>query len=60
MKESLKIKQMKWFGHFVRMAEDRKSWQIIETPTEGRYARGRLRNIYKDSTDETSANVRRE
>ena len=50
--EILQKRQLKWFGHVVRMDVRRKSKQIMEARTEGRRGRGRPRKAYMDKTED--------
>ena len=50
--EILQKRQLKWFGHVVRMDERRKPKQIMEARTEGRRGRGRPRKAYMDKIED--------
>ena len=47
----LRKRQMKWFGHVLRMDEERKPRQMMEVRTEGRRGRGRPRMSYMDNIE---------
>ena len=38
-------RKLRWYGHLVSMAEDRKPRQILEARIEGRRGRGRSRKV---------------
>ena len=48
----LQKRQLKWFGHVVRMDETRKPRQIMEARTEGRRGRDRPRKVYMDKMED--------
>ena len=39
--QKIEEKKLKWFGHLVRMKEDRKFKQVMEARTDGKRDRGR-------------------
>ena len=41
--QKIEEKKLKWFGHLVRMKEDRKVKQVMEARTDGKRDRGRPR-----------------
>jgi hypothetical protein len=41
-------RKLRWYGHLVRMAEERKPRQILEARTEGKRGRGRPRKVWMD------------
>jgi hypothetical protein len=45
-------RQLKWYGHVVRMEEDRKPKQFCEARPEGGRPRGRPRKSYEDRIEE--------
>jgi hypothetical protein len=45
-------RQLKWYGHVVRVGEERKPKQILEARREGRRPRGRPRKSYEDRIEE--------
>jgi hypothetical protein len=45
-------RKLKWCGHLVRMAEDRKPRQILEARMEGKRRRGRPRKMWMDNIKE--------
>jgi hypothetical protein len=45
-------RQVKWYGHVVRMVEERKPKQFLEARPEGRIPRGRPRKSYEDGIEE--------
>ncbi|KAJ4433721.1 hypothetical protein ANN_16032 [Periplaneta americana] len=51
LEEKLRREQLKWFGHMVRMREERKPKQVMEAMTEGRKGRRRPRTIYMDNIE---------
>jgi hypothetical protein len=52
-KENILVKrQLKWYGHVVRMGEDRKPKQFLEARPEGRRPRGRPRKSHEDGIEE--------
>jgi hypothetical protein len=48
-----KIK-LRWYGHLVRMAEDRNPRQILEARKEGKRGRGRPRKVWMDDIKEAT------
>ncbi|PSN37327.1 hypothetical protein C0J52_20873 [Blattella germanica] len=52
VKQKLEKRQLKWFGHVVRMDERRKPKQIIEARVEGTTTRGRPRKGYMDRIED--------
>ena len=52
IEQKLQRRQLKWFGHVVRMENDRKPKQIMEARPEGRRSRGRPRVGYMDNIEE--------
>ena len=47
-------RKLRWYGHLVRMAEDRKPRQILEARREGKRGRGRPRKVWMDDITETA------
>jgi hypothetical protein len=45
-------RKLKWYGHVVRMGEERKPKQFLEARREGRRPRGRPRKSYEDGIEE--------
>jgi hypothetical protein len=46
-------RQLKWYGHVVRMGEERKPKQCLEARPEGRRPIGRPRKSYEYGIEET-------
>jgi hypothetical protein len=53
-------RQLRWYGHLVRMAEDRKQRQILEARIEGKRGRGRPRKVWMDNIKETAGRRERQ
>ena len=49
--EKIEEKKLKWFGHLVRMKEDRKVKQVMEARTDGKRDRGRPRIDWESDKD---------
>ena len=47
----IKDKKLKWFGHLVRMKEDRIVKRVVETRTDGKRSRGRPRVNWEVNMD---------
>ena len=52
VKEFLQKKQLKWFGHVVKMEERRKTKQIMEARMKGRRGRPGPRKGYRDKIED--------
>ncbi|PSN46627.1 hypothetical protein C0J52_16829 [Blattella germanica] len=52
VEQKLEKRQLKWFGHVVRMDERRKPKQIMEARVEGTRTRGRSRKGYMDRIED--------
>jgi hypothetical protein len=47
-------RKLRWYGHLVSMAEDRKPKQILEARIEGKRGRGRPRKVWMDDMKEAA------
>jgi hypothetical protein len=52
--DGIERRKLRWYGHLVRMAEDRKLRQILETMIEGKRGRGRPRKVWMDDIKEAA------
>ena len=50
--DGIERRKLRWYGHLVRMAEDRKPRQILEARIEGMRGRGRPRKVWMDDIKE--------
>ena len=58
--EILQKRQLKWFGHVVRMDERRTPRQIMDARMEGRRGRGRPRKLYMDKIEDIARKTGKE
>jgi hypothetical protein len=52
--DGIERRKLRWYGHLVRMAEDRKPRQILEARIEGKRGRGRPRKVWMDDIKEAA------
>jgi hypothetical protein len=52
--DGIERRKLRWCGHLVRMAEDRKQRQILEARREGKRGRGRPRKVWMDDIKEAA------
>jgi hypothetical protein len=50
--DGIERRKLRWYGHLVRMEEDRKPRQILETRIEGKRGRGRPRKVWRPLEEE--------
>jgi hypothetical protein len=50
--DGIERRKLRWCGHLVRMAEERKPRQILEARIEGKRGRGRPRKVWMDDIKE--------
>jgi hypothetical protein len=51
--DGIERRKLRWYGHLVRMAEDRKPRQILQARIEGKRERGRPRKVWMNDIKET-------
>jgi hypothetical protein len=52
--DGIERRKLRWYGHLVKTAEDRKPRQILEARTEGKRGRGRPRKVWMDDIKEAA------
>jgi hypothetical protein len=52
--DRIERRKLRWYGHLVRMAEDRKPRQILEARIEGKIGRRRQRKVWMDDIKEAA------
>jgi hypothetical protein len=52
--DGIETRMLRWYGHLVRMEEDRKPRQILEARIEGKRGRGKPRKVWMDDIKEAA------